>query len=203
MKTSGKYYIVLMLVFSSAAIASSDRICHYSGAFSISKGNIALGYTGSGKEFKSKAGYDRKRRIYFNVFSINAFRGSKYTFQAVSRYFKPRIMVVNNKNKRTESRVLGKFKHGWISKVTYYTDREYPDERIKVYITTTKNNHSKKLRGAEMFFQYWLQKEKCKYLSRGSSGNRSKPNPGNTQMPGLGGCPKGQYKSILGNCVKY
>lgn len=200
MKTISKYFVLLMLVFSSTIFAGgSSTLCYYGHAFKIDEGKIALGYTGSGKEFKSKEGYDRKLGIYFNSFELNAFKGSRYTFKAVSRYFKPRI-VVASKRKKTESRVLGKTSKGWVSEAVYDTDRSYPDEKIKIYVSTTENNHPKKLRGAEVFFRYSLQKEKCNTTR--SEGRRT-PGTGNTISPGLGNCPPGQYQSVTGACVKY
>ena len=198
-----RYLSVLLFIFSStASVAGSSTICYYGQAFKIDEGKISLGYTGSGGEFRSQEGYDRKLGIFFNSFELNAFKGSRYTFKAVSRYFKPRIVVASKRKKRnTESRVLGNTSKGWVSEVVYETDRSYPDERIKVYVSSMQNNHSKKLRGAEIFLQYTLAKERCE-----TERSEDKPPPKyvNPVTPGLGGCPSGQYRSTFtGACVNY
>lgn len=154
----------------------------------MAEGQSSLGYDGSGRELISTGGYNKQSGRFFNTVKMTAAKATRLSVKVKSRYFQPEILIVTKRGKRVNSRILGKSSNGWVAEATYDADREYPDERVNVYVTTTEKHHSRQLRGAEFFLIAKLHKEECTI-------ERSRDNPKPSyQLPPLDDCPPGKMK---------
>lgn len=187
MNTRMNIIAALLIAFPSMAFAAGySRLCVYSDyGHVMAEGKSALGYDGSGSELKSTGGYDEQSGRAFNTIRMVAAKATRLSVKVKSRYFPPEILIVTKRGKRVNGRILGRASNGWIAEATYDADREYPDERVNVYVTTTEKHHSKQLRGAEFFLSAKLHKEEC-------STERSKTEPSPSYRgPSTDDCPPG------------
>lgn len=189
-----KGLVALTLALAAVAVpAGSSRLCTYeANASSTMGGKISLGYTGTSGELRTRGDHDQRQGLYFNVMQVDAHKGHRYKFSVRSRYFKPRIVVVDDRGRKTEGRLLGKTSGGWVSEAVYDADREYRTHTIAVHITALGGRQSSRLKGAEAFVKGVSYKEICSYL------RDDRPGPPPKAPPGIfNPCPPGQT-SILG-----
>lgn len=195
MKTTTNLVAALFIAFSSTAFAAGySRLCVYSDyGHTMAEGKSSLGYDGSGSELISTGGYDQQSGRFFNTVKMVTAKATRLSVKVKSRHFPPELMIVTKRGKRINSRILGRSSNGWIAEATYDADREYPDERVNVYVTTTEKHHSKQLRGAEFYLSAKLYKEECTVV-RGEDKPKQPYQP-----PPLDDCPPGTSKWLGGD----
>lgn len=196
MKKTTNFFAVLFIIFSSPVLSAGySRLCVYSDfGHTMAQGQSSLGYDGSGRELVSTGSYDKQSGRFFNTLRMTAAKATRLSVKVKSRYFQPEILIVTKRGKRVNSRILGKSSSGWVAEATYDADREYPDELVNVYVTTTEKHHSRQLRGSEFFLVAKLHKEECTTEGSRDNPKPSYQSPPSYQLPPLDDCPPGKRK---------